>query len=149
MDVELVRIDAALDDVLAEAVGAGDEHDVAEAGFGVEGEDRRRSRRRSERTIFMTPTDSADLEVIEAVVDAIDDRAVGEDRGEAVAAGLESLLGTADVQEALVLTGEARGRQILGGRRAAHRDGDPRRIPPRAALVLRHAARTAAVPVAA
>jgi hypothetical protein len=38
MDVELVRIDLALYDVLAEAPGPGDEDHVAEAGFGVEGE---------------------------------------------------------------------------------------------------------------
>jgi hypothetical protein len=82
VDVELVGIDLALDDVLAEAIGAGDEHHVAEAGFGVEREDHAAAAR-SERTIFITPTDSADLEVIEAVVDPIDDRAIGEHRGEA------------------------------------------------------------------
>ena len=39
VDVELVGIDRALHDVLAEPVDAGDEHDVAEAGFGIERED--------------------------------------------------------------------------------------------------------------
>ena len=39
VDIELVGIDRALHDVLAEAVGAGDEHDVAEAGLGVEREE--------------------------------------------------------------------------------------------------------------
>ena len=65
-----------------------------------------------------------DLEMIEAVVDAVDDAAVGEQRGEATAARLEQVVRAADVQVALVLAGEAGGRQILGGGGAAHRDGD-------------------------
>ena len=65
-----------------------------------------------------------DLEMVEAVVDAIDDRAVGEDRGEAAPAGLEQIVFAAHVEKALVLPGEARRRQILRGGRAAHRDGD-------------------------
>ena len=59
-DVELVGIDRALHDVFAEPVGAGDEHDVAKAGLGVERE-HHAAAARSERTIFMTPTDSATL----------------------------------------------------------------------------------------
>ena len=35
VDVELVGIDRALHDILAQPVDAGDEHDVAEAGFGI------------------------------------------------------------------------------------------------------------------
>ena len=66
----------------------------------------------------------ADLEMVESVVDAIDDRAVGEERGEALAAGLDNVIVAADVEIALVLAGEARRRQILRGRRTAHRDGD-------------------------
>ena len=77
---------------------------------------------RSDRTIFITPTESADLEMIEAVVDAIGDRAVGEDRGEAAAAGLEQCIRAAHVEKAFVLAGEARRRQVLRGRRAAHGD---------------------------
>src|SRR4029079_762809 len=38
VDVELVGVDLALDDALAQAPYAGDEHDVAEAGLRVEGE---------------------------------------------------------------------------------------------------------------
>ena len=62
--------------------------------------------------------------MVEAVVDAIDDGAVGEDRGEAAPAGFDQFGLAADVEIALVLTGKARRRQILGGRRAAHGDGD-------------------------
>ena len=64
------------------------------------------------------------LEVVEAVVDPVDDRAVGEDRGEAPAAGLEQRGLAAHVQEALVLSGKTRIRQVFGGRRTAHRDRD-------------------------
>ena len=39
VDVELVRIDLALHDVLAETPGPGDENHVTEAGLGVESED--------------------------------------------------------------------------------------------------------------
>ncbi len=39
MHEELVRIDGALHDVLAQTVGAGDEDDVAKTGFGIECED--------------------------------------------------------------------------------------------------------------
>ena len=90
MDVELVGIDLALHDVLAEAVGAGDEHDVAKAGFGVEREDH--AARREVGAHHLHHADrQRDLEMVEAVVDAIDDGAVGEDRGEAAAAGLEQV----------------------------------------------------------
>ena len=39
VDVKLVGIDLALDDVFAETIRSGDEDDVAEAGFGVERKD--------------------------------------------------------------------------------------------------------------
>ena len=79
---------------------------------------------RSERTIFITPIDSADLEVIEALVDPVVDRAVGEQAGEAAPAGVEQALLAPDVQVGLLLAGEARGRKILGGGRAAHGQAD-------------------------
>jgi hypothetical protein len=62
--------------------------------------------------------------VVEAVVDAVDDGAIGEQGGEAAAARLEQVTGAADVQVALVLAGEAGGGQILRRRRAAHRNRD-------------------------
>ena len=124
VDVELVRIDLALDDVLAKAPGAGDENHVAEPGFGIERED---DAARGE--IGADHLHDADrqrhLEMVEAVVDAIDDGPVGEDRGKAAPAGLDHVGFAAHVQETLVLPGKARGRQIFGGRRTAHRDRDP------------------------
>ena len=64
----------------------------------------------------------ADLEMIEAVVDAVDDAAIGEQRGEAAAAGLEQIVVAADVKVALMLAGEAGGGQVFRGGRTAHRD---------------------------
>ena len=123
MDIELVRVDLALHDVLAEPVGAGDEHDVAKAGFGVEREDHAARREIGAHHLHHADR-QRDLEMVEAVVDAVDDRAIGEERGEAAPAGFEQLGFAAHVEKALMLTGEARGRQVFGGRRAAHRDRD-------------------------
>jgi len=48
----------------------------------------------------------------------------GEQQSEAQPARFEDIIGTTDVQVALVLAGEAGGRQVLGRGRAADRDGD-------------------------
>jgi hypothetical protein len=71
---------------------------------------------RSERTIRWTPTES------EAVVLAIGDRPIGEQRGEAALDRGEQLRLAANIEEGLELTREARLRQILGGGAAADRD---------------------------
>jgi hypothetical protein len=63
--------------------------------------------------------------VVEAVIDAIDDGAVGKDRGEAAAASLKQIALATYIQKALVLAGEAGGRQVFGGGRAAHRNRNP------------------------
>src|SRR6516165_1159869 len=123
MDVELVRIDLALDDVFAETPGAGHEDHIAKPGFGVEREDDA-ARRAIRANHFHHPDRQRHFEVVEAVVDAIDDGAVGEDRGEAPAAGLKQIAFAAYIQKALVLASEAGCRQVLGGGRAAHRDRD-------------------------
>ena len=59
VDVELIGIDRALHDGLAEAVSGRDEHDVAKARIGIEREHDARSRRRSLRTMCCTPAESA------------------------------------------------------------------------------------------
>ena len=93
MDVELVGVDRALDDVLAEPVGAGDEHDVAKARLGVEGEHHARGGEvRADH--LHDPDRERDLEVVEALVDAVVDGAVGEQAGEAAPAGVEQALGS-------------------------------------------------------
>ena len=61
--------------------------------------------------------------MVETVIDPINDRPVSEDRGETAPAGFEQAFRPADVEEALMLSGEARGRKILGRRGAADRHG--------------------------
>ena len=77
---------------------------------------------RSERTICCTPTDSATFRWSKPFVVAVADRPVGEQRGEAAPAGIEQRRLAADVEEGLLLAGEARVRQVLG--RRARPDGD-------------------------
>ena len=79
---------------------------------------------RSLRTMCCTPADKRHLRVIEALVHAIGDRAVVEQRGEHLVHGLDHVLGAAHVEQRLLLTRERRLRQVLGGRRRAHGDGD-------------------------
>src|SRR6266700_8094751 len=106
MDVELVRIHLALHDIFAKAPSAGNENHVAEPRFGVEREDD--ATRREIRADHLHDADrERDLEVVEAVVDAVDDGPVGEDRSEAAPASLDHLGLAAHVEETLVLPGEA------------------------------------------
>src|SRR5579872_3027923 len=62
--------------------------------------------------------------MVEAVIETIDDRTVGEDRGETAPAGLEHIVLASDVDKALVLSGEAGRRKIFRGRGAADGDSD-------------------------
>jgi hypothetical protein len=78
----------------------------------------------SERTIFCTPTEKRDLQMVEALRDAVADGAVGEQRGEAAPAGVKQRGLAPDVEVALLLAGKARRRQILGRGARAHRDVD-------------------------
>ena len=66
-----------------------------------------------------------DLQVVEALDLAVADGPVGEQRGVAAAAGVQQFPLARDVQEGLLLPGEARVRQVLGRRAAAHRHGEP------------------------
>ena len=121
-DEEFVGIELPLHHGFPEAEGAVDEHDVGEAGVRVQREHDAGARAPG----IHHPLHGHRQEhgqVIEPVLDAIDDRAVGEDRGQAAPDGAEDRGLPADAQEALVLTGEARLGQILGGRAGADRDG--------------------------
>ena len=123
VNIEFVGIDLALDDGFAETVTAGDEHHVAKSGFGIEREDDAAGREiRADH--FHHGDGERDLEVIEAVVDAVGNRAIGENGGKAAPAGFEQVLRAAHIEEAFMLAGKARGRQIFGGRRTSHGDGD-------------------------
>jgi hypothetical protein len=81
-----VGVHGALDDVLAKAPGGVDQHDLVEAGFGVDGEHHARAAM-SERTINCTPIDSATFSWSKPLMVAVGDRPVGEQRGIAAPAG--------------------------------------------------------------
>ena len=72
VDVELVRVNGALDDVLTQPVGAGNEHDVAKTRFGVERE-HHAGRRQVRAHHFHDPDRQGDFVVVESLVDAIVD----------------------------------------------------------------------------
>ena len=94
--IELVWIDLTLHDVLTEAIGAGDEHYVAETRFRVERENH--AAHRSVGAHHLHHADGQpDLEVVEIVVDAINDGAIGEQRSETEATRLEYVRVAVDV----------------------------------------------------
>ena len=120
-DVELVGVHLALDDVLAQAPGGGDEHHVAEAGLGVEREqDAARGEVGAHHLLHAHR--ERHRHVVEAVVDAIGDGAVGEERGEDAPAGIQQGARAADVEIGLLLAGEGGRGQVLGRGGAAHGD---------------------------
>jgi hypothetical protein len=125
--IEFIRVDCALDDVLAEPIGPGDEHHVAEARLRVEREgDAARSLVGAHH---LHDTDrQRNLEVIEAIVDPVGNRTVGEQRREAAAANLDDGLRSANVEKALVLAGKTRRRQIFCRSRTADGNRDIRAV---------------------
>jgi hypothetical protein len=125
VNTPLVGIDPSLHDILAQSIGAGDQHHVPESAFCVEGEDH------PARGLVGShhPHDrdgQGHLRVIEAIVDAVDDGAVGEDGGEAAAARLDQRVLIPDMKIAFVLACEAGGGQVFGRGRAADRDAQVR-----------------------
>ena len=127
VDVELVGIDRPLHDVFAEPVDAGDEHDIAKAGFGVQRE--HDAAGGAIRPHHLHHADrERDLEMVESIVDAIGDRAIGENGCKAAAAGFEQIVGAADIQKTLVLAGKARRRKIFRGGRTADGNGHIRAV---------------------
>ncbi|KAG1274173.1 hypothetical protein G6F65_010619 [Rhizopus arrhizus] len=100
----------------------GDEHHVAEAGLGVQGEQHaggtdagthHQLHAGRQEHVFM----------LEAVVHAIGDGAVVVQRGEHFLDLVHDIVGAGDVEEGFLLAGEGRIRQILGGGRRAHGHG--------------------------
>ena len=94
--VELVGIDGALNDVLAEPIDAGDEHDITEAGFGIQRESDAAGGAIRPHHLHHADRER-DLEVVESLVGAIGDRAVGEDGCKAASAGFEQIVGATDI----------------------------------------------------
>ena len=122
VDVELVGIDGALDHGLAEAVARGDEDDVGEAALGV---DREHHAGRADVAAHhpLHPGRERDVAVRVALVHAVADGAVVVEAGEDLAHLRQHLVDAGDVEEGLLLAGERRVRQVLGGGRGAHREG--------------------------
>ena len=120
VDVELVRVDGALDDGLAEAVGGGDEDGVLEPGFGVHGE--------HDAGGADVGTDHAldarrecHFGVLELVVHPVGDGPVVVEGREDVLDGHQDVLDAADVQEGFLLPGEGGVGKVF--RRRAGADG--------------------------
>ncbi len=139
--VELVGVDSALHDVLAQPPGRGDEDEVGVAALGVDSEDHAAAGQVAAHHLLHADR-QVDPEVVEALVAAVADRAVGEQRGLTAPHGIDQHLLAAHVEVGVVLAGEAGGRQVLGGGRAAHRDAEIlaelrlERAPGRAQLLL-------------
>ena len=77
VDIELIGINGTLHNILAQPVHAGNEHDIAEARFGVQGE--HNAARGAIGSHHLHHSDGkADLEMIKSVVDTIGDRPVSE-----------------------------------------------------------------------
>jgi hypothetical protein len=123
VDVELVRVHRALHDHLAQAVAGGDEHHVAEAGFGIEGE--QHAGGANVGTHHQLHAGGQEhVFVPEAVVHAVGDGAVVVQAGEHFLDLAHHVVGAGHVEEGFLLAGETCVGQILGGGGGAHGDGD-------------------------
>ena len=122
INIKLVGIDGALDDEFAQSVSGGDENGVFESRFGVESEHHAAGGQVAARH-FLDADRDGDLARIKAVVGAVGDCARGVKRGENALDGGDKIVLAAHIQKSVLLAGERRFRQILGGRRRAHGDG--------------------------
>ena len=120
VDVELVRVDGALDDGLAEAVGGRDEHGVLEPGFGVHGEHDAGGADVGTHHALDAGRERH-LGVLELVVHPVGDGPVVVEGREDVLDGEQDVLDAADVQEGFLLPGEGGIGQVF--RRRAGTDG--------------------------
>ncbi|MNQ41558.1 hypothetical protein D3C85_552360 [compost metagenome] len=117
--IEFVGVDRALHHGFAEAVGAGDEHHVAKARLGVEGEHHPGGAGFRTHHALHTGRQGHQL-VVEALMHAVGDGAVVEQRGEYFLGRADHVVDAADVQEGFLLAGEGSIRQVFGSGRRAH-----------------------------
>ena len=108
----LVRIDGALHDILAQSPRGIDEHDAIETRFGIDREHHARACEVGPHHL-LHPYRKGHFQVIESLGFAIADGAIGEERGEAAAAGVKHGSLAANIEEGLLLTGKTRIREIL------------------------------------
>ncbi len=119
-DVVFVRVHRPLYHVLPETVGGVDEHHVLEAGLGVDGEHHPR-RAAVGVDHLLHAHGQGHVEVVEAPLGPVGDGPVGEQGGEALVHRPQQVVLAAHVKVGLLLAGEARLGQVLGGGRGAHR----------------------------
>ena len=118
-DQELIRAHGPLHHHLTQAVAAVDQHHVLEPAFGVDAEGHAAAAEVGADHLLYAHA-QAHLEVVVAQALAVHDRPVGEQAGKAVPHGHQQVLRPPDVQVGLLLAGEARIGQVLGGGAAAH-----------------------------
>ncbi len=123
VDVELVRVHRALHDGLPQAVGAGDEHHLAETRVGIERE-HHAARAQIAPYHVLHAHRQRDLRMLEALVHAIGDGAIVVQRGVHLVYRAQQRRLALYVEEGLLLSGEGGGGQVLGGGRGAHGHGD-------------------------
>ena len=124
-DQVFVRIHRALHDRFTQAVGGGQEHRIAEAGFGVDAEHHAGGGQIGAHHA-LHPDREGHLQVVETMQNPIGDGPIGEQGGVATPAGRQQLRFAADVQKGFLLAGEAGLRQVFGGGTGAHRDSQAR-----------------------
>jgi hypothetical protein len=115
VDEKLIGQNAPLDDALAEAVARRHEHEVTVARVGIQGEEDACARE-VRANHLLDPDRERDLRVGEAHVEPVADRAGREEARECLADCLSDEVRASDVEEALLLAGKARGREVLGCR---------------------------------
>ena len=120
VDPVLIGVHRALHHALPEPVRRADKHHVTEAGLRVEREDHAGAPQIGAHHLLDSDGER-DLQVIEAVLGAVRDRAVREQRGETAVHRVEEVLLSAYVQITLLLAGEARAGKVLRGGAAPHR----------------------------
>jgi hypothetical protein len=119
--MELVRVHRALHDVLAQTPCAGDEHRIAETAVGVEREDHAAGAAIGAHHLHHAHR-LQHLEMIEAPVDAVADGALVEQAREAAPHRIKQPGLARHIEKAVVLAGEAGGRQVFRGGGTAHCD---------------------------
>ncbi|MNZ65162.1 hypothetical protein D3C78_833490 [compost metagenome] len=122
VDIKFIRVDRALYDGFTQAVGAGDEHHVTEARLGIEGEHHAGGAGFGTDHALHAGRQGNQL-VVEALVHAVGNGTVVEQRGEHFLGGADDVFDATDVQEGFLLTGERRVWQVFGGGRRTHGNG--------------------------
>src|SRR5690606_33769189 len=119
VNVEFVRVHRALYDSLAQAVGAGDEHHVAETGLGIQGKHHTGGACFRANHALDTSGQSDQL-VIEALVHAVGNGAVVEEGGENLFGSANHVVHATNIEEGFLLAGKGSVRQVFSGCRRTY-----------------------------